>query len=59
MEKINKFWKRTEKIREGGLDLVFPARCPVCDEAAPFPELICPACRNAFVAVSGDRKSVV
>lgn len=55
MEKINKFWKRTEKIREGGLDLVFPARCPVCDEAAPFPELICPACRNAFVAVSGAR----
>ncbi len=36
---------------ETGLDLVFPARCPVCDKPAPFPELICPACREKPVPV--------
>ncbi len=26
-------------------DLVYPVRCPICDEAAPFGRSICPECR--------------
>lgn len=55
MEKKSKFWEKAGKIGERGLDLVFPARCPVCDEAAPFPGLICPACRNVFEPVREPR----
>lgn len=55
MEKKSKFWEDTGKIRGRGLDLVFPARCPVCDEVTPFPELICPACRNVFEPVREPR----
>lgn len=55
MEKKDKYWEKAEKMWGRGLDLVFPARCPVCDEPAPFPELICPACRNTFVPVPEAR----
>ena len=55
MKRKSKLWKMVGKFRERGLDLMFPARCPVCDEAAPFPELICPACRNALVPVREPR----
>lgn len=55
MKRKDIFWKRTEKAGEKGLDLVFPARCPACDEAAPFPELICPTCRNVFEPVREPR----
>lgn len=55
MERKDIFWKKAWKAAERGLDLVFPARCPVCDEAAPFPELICPACRNMLVSVKEPR----
>ena len=46
--KIRNVWER-------GLDLVFPARCPVCDKPAPYPELICPACGGRFVPVKEPR----
>lgn len=55
MEKKDKYWEKAEKIWERGLDLVFPARCPVCDEPAPFPELICPACREKPAPVPEPR----
>jgi len=51
----NKYWKEAEKVWEKGLDLIFPARCPVCDKAVAFPELICPGCREKFQAVEAPR----
>lgn len=55
MEKRTEYWKKIGKMWEKGLDLVFPARCPVCDKLAPYPELICPACREKFVPVKAPR----
>lgn len=37
------------------LNLAFPARCPICDKPAPFPELCCPACREKLVPVKAPR----
>ncbi len=35
------------------LDLLYPRRCPVCDRAAPFGTLICPACALVPVRMNG------
>lgn len=55
MKKKSEYWKKAGKYWESGLDLVFPARCPICDKPAPFPELICPACKNKPVIVGFPR----
>ncbi len=44
-----------EKFWSGALDLVFPARCPVCDEPLPLSELICPACKEKLQYVKPPR----
>lgn len=55
MEQKTAYWKSAEKMWRGCLDLVFPMRCPVCDRPAPYPELICPACRERPVLVEEPR----
>lgn len=55
MKQKTEYWKKAEKFRRTCLDLTFPARCPVCDKPAPFPELICPACREKPVLVREPR----
>ena len=35
--------------------MAFPARCPICDRPAPFPEIICPACRGKALQVKAPR----
>lgn len=55
MKKKMEYREKAAKIWERGLDLIFPARCPVCDRPAPFPELICPACSGKFVRVKAPR----
>lgn len=44
--------KKLEYVKDGVLNLLFPARCPVCDKPAPFPARICPVCRKKAVAVN-------
>ncbi len=34
------------KSRDYLIDLLFPRRCPVCDDAVPFGRLICPGCES-------------
>lgn len=51
MKQKTGYWKKAEKLWQICLDLTFPARCPICDAPAPFPELICPACRQKPVLV--------
>lgn len=55
MERKTAYWKKVEKLWKGCLNLVFPMRCPVCDRPAPYPELICPACRKRLVLVGEPR----
>ncbi len=40
------YYEKLLRIRDRTLDLLFPPRCPICDEAVPYPELICPECRK-------------
>ena len=44
--------KKLKYMKDSALNLLFPARCPVCDKPAPFQERICPACRKKAVAVN-------
>ncbi|MCR5294224.1 MAG: ComF family protein [Lachnospiraceae bacterium] len=37
------------------LDLLYPRRCPVCHEAAPFGKDICPECRKKLPLYTGKR----
>ena len=37
------------------LDIIFPMRCPVCDEVVPFGRLICQECRTEFELVKPPR----
>lgn len=55
MKRKIKYISKAEKGWEKCLDMVFPARCPICDRPAPFPELICPACGEKPVPVSAPR----
>lgn len=55
MIRKTEYWKKAVKFWQGSLDLVFPARCPICDKPAPFPEIICPACREKPVPVEAPR----
>lgn len=55
MKRKTEYWMKAGKIWEKSLDLVFPPRCPVCDRPAPFPERICPACREKPVVVKEPR----
>ena len=55
MKRKTEHWKTVERLWETCLNLLFPARCPVCDKPAPFPELICPACRKKPVPVEAPR----
>ena len=48
---LQKYKRDAEKLWEAGLDLAFPARCPICDRPAPFSLLICPECRKKPVFV--------
>lgn len=48
-------WKKAEKGWKACLNLVFPMRCPICDKPAPYPELVCPACREKPVIVEEPR----
>lgn len=47
--------KAAQKLWEGMLDIVFPARCPVCDKPLPVSELICPACRKELEYIKPPR----
>ena len=49
------YWKKAEITWRRCLDLVFPARCPICDKPAPFPELICPGCKVKPVRIKPPR----
>ncbi len=41
--------KTISKIKETGLQLLFPGRCPVCDGIVrPFGRKICPECLPKF-----------
>ncbi len=40
------YYEKLLRVRDRTLDLLFPPRCPICDEAVPYPELICPECRK-------------
>ncbi len=51
MKQRTEYWKNAEKFWERCLDLIFPARCPICDKPAPFQELICPACREKPILI--------
>ena len=45
-------------LKEAGgfvLDLLYPRRCPVCHDPAPFGERICPECRGKLPVVPGRR----
>lgn len=55
MKKKTEYALKTEKYWKNCLNLVFPARCPICDKPAPFPELICPACREKPIPVNAPR----
>ena len=35
-------------------ELLFPRRCPVCDEPVKIGQLICPECQNAFKLLNGQ-----
>ena len=37
------------------LDLLYPARCPVCDRPAPFGTDICPECLRALPVIETRR----
>ena len=46
------------KMKQGllnrALDLIYPRRCPVCDEAVDIPgRLICTECEGTFIQISG------
>ncbi len=55
MQDKRNYRKKAGRILEGLLDLVFPARCPVCDRPAPFSELICPECKKKLRYVGQPR----
>lgn len=55
MKKKTEYWKEAGKYWKTGLNLVFPSRCPVCDKPAPFPKLICPACKEKPVVAKAPR----
>ena len=55
MKQKAKYLRQTQKFWETCLDIVFPSRCPVCDEPAPLPALICPACRKKAVVIKAPR----
>lgn len=55
MKKKTEYMSEAEKYWKKCLDMVFPARCPICDRPAPVPELICPACRKKPVTVKAPR----
>ncbi len=55
MRRKSKYGEIAGKLWKGALDLVFPARCPVCDRPVPFSELICPECRNELEEVEPPR----
>ncbi len=44
-----------KQLREQAADLLFPRRCPVCQEiVVPAGELICPGCRTKLSDVKGE-----
>ncbi len=47
---MNKIKRRSlsEAVLRGTAQLLFPLRCPVCDDIAPYGEKICPDCRTKF-----------
>lgn len=51
--KINfkKFVKLLKKLDAWGMDLLYPPRCPICDEVAAEGFPICPHCRKSIRAV--------
>ena len=43
------------KLPEKLLDLIYPPRCPVCGQPAPFGLKICPACRKRLPVIETKR----
>lgn len=47
------YYEKLLRVRDRTLDLLFPPRCPICDEAVPYSELICPECRKKLRYIKG------